>query len=99
MRQELIGNAHRHRYTAGRFVGHRICSKIGEMTFPASRIENPSAGSIHSRSHSAVAEARNTKGLASRGVPAALSRPKILFSSSLSVLRSIHVTQRNPNVR
>ena len=97
-RQELFGSAHRCQYTAGHFVGSATCSKIGGMTSPASRIENPSGGSIHSRSHSAVAEARNTKGLASPGGPAALSQHKILFSSSLSVLQSIHVTQRSPNV-
>ena len=94
-RQELFGSAHRRRYTAGHFVGSAICSRIGEMTFPSSRIENPSGGSTHSRSHSAVAEARNTKALASQAGQGMPRQPKIWISmsSARSVLQSIYVTQ------
>ena len=65
------------------------------MTFPSSRIENPSGGSTHSRSHSAVAEARNTKALASQAGQAMPRQPKIWISmsSARSVLQSIYVTQ------
>jgi hypothetical protein len=68
------------------------------MTSPLSRIENPSGGSIHSRSHSAVAGARNTKAPVSQAGQAMPRQPKISFSvsSTRSLLQSIYVTQQSP---
>jgi hypothetical protein len=98
--QELLGNAHRCRYTAEHFVGSVICSRIAETTFPSSRIENPSDGSIRSGPRLAVAEAQNTRAPASQAAPATPRQHKIWFSiSSLeSVPLCVHLKQQSPKV-
>ena len=100
LRMELFESARHQRYTAGRFVGSATYSRIAEMTFPSIRIQSPSDGSIHSRSHSVVAEARNTKVPASQAGQVMPRQPKIWFSvsSARSVLQSVYLTQQSPNV-
>ena len=100
LRMELFESARHQRYTAGRFVGSATYSRIAGMTFPSIRIQSPSDGSIHSRSHSVVAEARNTKVPASQAGQVMPRQPKIWFSvsSARSVLQSVYLTQQSPNV-
>ena len=96
--QELFGNVRRYRYKAGPVVHSASCSRIGARTFPSSRIESPSGGSIRSGPRQATAEAQNTKDQGRQATLAAPRQQTIWFSlsSPQSVSPPLRLMQQSP---